>query len=116
MVSGAGLIPALLGAALRAACLGPEGSAGHRGVARPFYCARFVPALLIKIFYVIAFLMNKIETDRFGVPQYAGDPELYEEYTERAWGGRDGPVLYRLLLAPSLAQELRIDAAVHREA
>ncbi|CAE7252473.1 RE1 [Symbiodinium sp. CCMP2592] len=35
----------------------------------------------------------KLEVDRFGVPQYHGDPDLFEEYCERAWGlwyGRQG--------------------------
>ena len=37
--------------------------------------------------------MTKLEVDRFGVPQYNGEPELYEEYAERAWDlwyGRKG--------------------------
>ena len=35
----------------------------------------------------------KIDTDRYGVPQYAGDPDGFEEYVERAWDlfhGREG--------------------------
>ena len=37
--------------------------------------------------------MAKLEVDRYGVPQYGGEPELYEEYAERAWDlwfGREG--------------------------
>eukprot|EP00434_Breviolum_minutum_P011223 symbB.v1.2.009904.t1/scaffold605.1/size182108/4 len=36
---------------------------------------------------------GKLETDRYGVPQYSGDPEQFEEYVERSWDlfyGRDG--------------------------
>ena len=36
---------------------------------------------------------SRLESDRYGVPQYAGEPELYEEYAERAWDlwfGREG--------------------------
>ena len=36
---------------------------------------------------------GKLETDRYGVPQYSGDPEHFEEYVERSWDlfyGRDG--------------------------
>ena len=35
----------------------------------------------------------KLEVDRFGVPQYHGDPDQFEEYCERAWDlwyGRQG--------------------------
>eukprot|EP00435_Cladocopium_sp_Y103_P037928 s1670_g10.t1 len=34
-----------------------------------------------------------LECDRFGVPQYGGQPELFEEYQERCWDlfhGREG--------------------------
>ncbi|CAE7766366.1 GIP, partial [Symbiodinium sp. CCMP2456] len=37
--------------------------------------------------------MTRLEVDRFGVPQYGGEPELYEEYAERCWDlwyGREG--------------------------
>ena len=36
---------------------------------------------------------GKLETDRYGVPQFAGDVELLEEYVDRAWDlfyGREG--------------------------
>ena len=36
---------------------------------------------------------SRIDTDRYGVPQYNGDPEFFEEYEERAWDlfhGREG--------------------------
>lgn len=36
---------------------------------------------------------GRLETDRYGVPQYAGEAELFEEYVERAWDlyfGREG--------------------------
>ncbi|CAE7722529.1 GIP, partial [Symbiodinium necroappetens] len=42
---------------------------------------------------VYSFSMAKLDVDRYGVPQYGGEPELYEEYQERAWDlwfGRDG--------------------------
>ena len=35
----------------------------------------------------------KLDVDRYGVPQYSGEPELYEEYAEGAWDlyyGREG--------------------------
>ena len=38
-------------------------------------------------------MAQRIDTDRHGVPQFNGDPELYDEYEERAWDlwhGRDG--------------------------
>ena len=38
-------------------------------------------------------MASKLESDRYGVPQYNGEPELYEEYAERAWDlwfGREG--------------------------
>ena len=28
---------------------------------------------------------SKLDCDRYGVPQYAGETELFEEYVERAW-------------------------------
>eukprot|EP00435_Cladocopium_sp_Y103_P024701 s85_g6.t1 len=37
--------------------------------------------------------MARLDVDRYGVPQYPGDPELYDEYEERAWDlwhGREG--------------------------
>ena len=36
---------------------------------------------------------SKLDCDRYGVPQYAGETELFEEYVERAWDlyyGREG--------------------------
>ena len=36
---------------------------------------------------------SRLECDRYGVPQYSGDVEAFEEYTERAWDlfyGREG--------------------------
>ena len=36
---------------------------------------------------------SKLDTDRYGVPQFAGEGELLEEYVERAWDllyGREG--------------------------
>ena len=36
---------------------------------------------------------SKIICDRYGVPQYAGEVEAFEEYVERAWDlyfGREG--------------------------
>ena len=36
---------------------------------------------------------GKLETDRYGVPQFAGEVELLEEYVDRAWDlfyGREG--------------------------
>lgn len=49
-------------------------------------------------FWVAAGIMSlpsgsKLECDRYGVPQYSGDVEAFEEYTERAWDlycGREG--------------------------
>ncbi|CAE7324408.1 Copia protein [Symbiodinium microadriaticum] len=38
-------------------------------------------------------MAGKLETDRYGVPQFSGDPDLFEEYTERCWDlyhGREG--------------------------
>ena len=38
-------------------------------------------------------VMSRLEVDRHGVPQYAGEPELYDEYEERSWDlwhGREG--------------------------
>ena len=38
-------------------------------------------------------MSSKLTCDRYGVPQYAGDVESFEEYTERAWDlfhGREG--------------------------
>ena len=37
--------------------------------------------------------LGRLDTDRYGVPQYAGEAELFEEYVERAWDlyfGREG--------------------------
>ena len=37
--------------------------------------------------------MSRLDVDRYGVPQYGGEPELYEEYAERCWDlwfGREG--------------------------
>ena len=36
---------------------------------------------------------GKLDVDRYGVPQYSGDSDLFEEYCERAWDlwhGREG--------------------------
>ena len=36
---------------------------------------------------------SKLDTDRYGVPQFAGEAELLEEYMKRAWDlfyGREG--------------------------
>ena len=36
---------------------------------------------------------SKLDTDRYGVPQFAGEPELLEEYIDRCWDlyyGREG--------------------------
>ena len=30
-------------------------------------------------------MASKLDVDRYGVPQYCGEPELYEEYAERCW-------------------------------
>ena len=38
-------------------------------------------------------MTQRLDVDRHGVPQFTGDPELYDEYEERAWDlwhGRDG--------------------------
>ena len=38
-------------------------------------------------------MAGKLETDRYDVPQFSGDPDLFEEYTERCWDlyhGREG--------------------------
>ena len=38
-------------------------------------------------------MTQRLDVDRHGVPQFSGDPELYDEYEERAWDlwhGRDG--------------------------
>ena len=54
-----------------------------------FFAPAFVPALATFFLSMTA----KLEVDRFGVPQYNGEPELYEEYAERAWDlwyGREG--------------------------
>jgi hypothetical protein len=36
---------------------------------------------------------SRLDTDRHGVPQFSGDPEMLEEYMDRAWDlfyGREG--------------------------
>ena len=29
---------------------------------------------------------SRLDTDRYGVPQFSGDLEMLEEYMDRAWG------------------------------
>ena len=50
---------------------------------------------------------SRLETDRYGVPQYDGQPDAFEEYQERAWDlfhGRDG------------SDQLQVATAVHLRA
>ena len=35
---------------------------------------------------IVRALASGLITDRYGVPQYNGEPELFEEYEERAYG------------------------------
>ena len=47
----------------------------------------------LKSFLKAMLAATKLEVDRYGVPRYAGEPDLFEEYTERAWDlyfGREG--------------------------
>ena len=49
--------------------------------------------------------MSRLETDRHGVPQFSGDPEMFEEYQERAWDlwhGREGQESLQLATAVHL--------------
>ena len=46
--------------------------------------------------------MAKLDVDRYGIPQYSGEPELYEEYEEWAWDlwhGREGQTSLQLATA-----------------
>ena len=50
---------------------------------------------------------SRLETDGYGVPQYSGEPDAFEEYQEQAWDlyhGRDG------------SDQLQAAAAVHLRA
>ena len=51
----------------------------------------------------------RLQVDRYGVPQYAGDPEAFEEYVERAWDlyhGRSGSDQTQLATAVHLRSGL----------
>ena len=59
-------------------------------------CLRFSSAFVPVAHHERSFTMqtaSKLDVDRYGVPQYNGEPELYEDYAERAWDlfhGREG--------------------------
>ena len=53
---------------------------------------------------------SRLEVDRYGVPQYRGDPEAFEEYQERAWDlyhGREGSEQLQLATAVHLRSGLQ---------
>ena len=57
----------------------------------------------------MSFSGARLQVDRYGVPQYAGDPEAYEEYAERAWDlyhGRSGSDQTQLATAVHLRSGL----------